>query len=151
MRQGQQQNRRGRGRSNNSNNSSNNTQNRIGQHHHNPLMRTYQSNGPDQKIHGTPAQIAEKYMSLARDALSSGDHVLAENYLQHAEHYNRIILSYREQQMQQNGGEAVNGTMPRHRPAAVGPSCSMAPQGERPHPIDKTNLTGLTVARPLSH
>ena len=110
MRQGQQ-NRRGRGRNNNNNN--NNHQNRKGQHHQNPLMRNYQSNGPDQKIHGNPAQIAEKYMSLARDALSSGDHVLAENYLQHAEHYNRIILTYREQQMQQNGGEAVAGTMPR--------------------------------------
>jgi hypothetical protein len=108
MRQGQQ-NRRGRGRNNNNNNNNNN--NRKGQHHHNPLMRTFQSNGPDQKIHGTPAQIAEKYMSLARDALSSGDPVLAENYLQHAEHYNRIILTYREQQMQQ--GEGMNGGMNR--------------------------------------
>ena len=109
MRQGQQ-NRRGRGRSNNNNNNNSSHQNRKGQHHHNPLMRTYQSNGPDQKIHGTPAQIAEKYMTLARDALSSGDPVLAENYLQHAEHYNRIILSYREQQVQQ-GGEAATGGM----------------------------------------
>ena len=108
MRQGQQ-NRRGRGRHNGG------QQGRKGQHHQNPLMRTYQSNGPDQKIHGTPAQIAEKYMALARDALSSGDPVLAENYLQHAEHYNRIILTYREQQMQQTGGEGMNG-MPRHRP-----------------------------------
>jgi hypothetical protein len=107
MRQGQQ-NRRGRGRGNQ-------PQSRKGQHHHNPLMRTYQSNGPDQKIHGTPAQIAEKYMSLARDALSSGDPVLAENYLQHAEHYNRIILTYREQQIQQNGGEGANSGLPRHR------------------------------------
>ncbi len=40
MRQGQQG-RRGRGRNNNQ---------RKGQHHHNPLMRTFQSNGPDQKI-----------------------------------------------------------------------------------------------------
>ena len=93
MRQGQQ-NRRGRGRIN-----TNTNVNRKGHNHHNPLMRTFQSNGPDQKIHGTPAQIAEKYMSLARDALSSSDHVLAENYLQHAEHYNRIILTYREQQV----------------------------------------------------
>lgn len=108
MRQGQQ-NRRGRGRSN-----QHNQPGRKGQHHHNPLMRTYQSNGPDQKIHGTPAQIAEKYMSLARDALSSGDPVLAENYLQHAEHYNRIILTYREQQMQQNGGDGMGG-LPRQR------------------------------------
>ena len=37
--------------------------------------------------------IAEKYASLARDSHSSGDSVAAENYLQHAEHYNRIILA----------------------------------------------------------
>jgi hypothetical protein len=45
------------------------------------------------KIRGTPAHIAEKYISLAREALSSGDPVLAENYLQHAEHYNRTIMA----------------------------------------------------------
>ena len=49
------------------------------------------------KIRGTPAHIAEKYIALARDAQSSGDPVLAENYLQHAEHYIRIIMAYREQ------------------------------------------------------
>jgi phage shock protein A len=54
------------------------------------------------KIRGTPAHIAEKYTSLARVACSSGDSVLAENYLQHAEHYNRNIIAYREQQMQQS-------------------------------------------------
>ena len=37
--------------------------------------------------------IAEKYASLARDSHSSGNSVAAENYLQHAEHYNRIILA----------------------------------------------------------
>jgi hypothetical protein len=99
MRQGQQ-NRRGRGR------------NRKG--HQNPLTRSFESNGPDVKIRGTPAHIAEKYMSLARDALSSGDPVLAENYLQHAEHYNRIIMAYREQQMQ-HSGETMNGGMSRPR------------------------------------
>ena len=50
-------------------------------------------NGPDVKIRGTAAHIAEKYMSLARDALASGDMVTAESYLQHAEHYNRIIMA----------------------------------------------------------
>lgn len=95
MRQGQQ-NRRGRGRSNNNNNSSNG--NRKSQ---NPLTRSFESSGPDIKIRGTPSHIAEKYVTLARDALSSGDPVLAESYLQHAEHYNRIILSFREQQLSQ--------------------------------------------------
>ncbi|MGE0627455.1 MAG: DUF4167 domain-containing protein [Hyphomicrobiaceae bacterium] len=120
MRQGQQ-NRRGRGR------------NRKGQHHHNPLMRTYQSNGPDQKIHGTPAQIAEKYISLARDALSSGDPVLAENYLQHAEHYNRIILTYREQQMQQ-GGDGMNGGPARLRPEGFDVGDDMDDEGDDAQP-----------------
>jgi hypothetical protein len=43
---------------------------------------------------------------MARDALSSGDPVLAENYLQHAEHYNRIIMAHREQQMSDDGRSA---------------------------------------------
>lgn len=91
MRQGQQS-RRGRGRGNNNNNS--NQGNRKSQ---NPLTRSFESNGPDMKIRGTPSHIAEKYMALARDAQSSGDPVLAENYLQHAEHYNRIIAAAQAQ------------------------------------------------------
>jgi hypothetical protein len=59
----------------------------------NPLNRNFESNGPDVKIRGNAAHIAEKYTSLARDAQSSGDHVMAENYLQHAEHYNRLIAA----------------------------------------------------------
>ena len=53
----------------------------------NPLTRSYESNGPDVKIRGTAHHIAEKYLQLARDAQSSGDPVMAESYLQHAEHY----------------------------------------------------------------
>ncbi|MFY1005123.1 DUF4167 domain-containing protein, partial [Escherichia coli] len=63
----------------------------------NPLTRTYDSSGPDVKIRGTAQHIAEKYAALARDAQSSGDRVMAENYLQHAEHYNRIIASAQAQ------------------------------------------------------
>jgi hypothetical protein len=104
MRQGQQ-NRRGRGRGNQ----------RKSQ---NPLTRSFESAGPDVKIRGTPAHIAEKYISLARDASISGDPVLAENYLQHAEHYNRIIFLAREQQISQ-GGEGVNGGEGRPRQFAA--------------------------------
>ncbi len=87
-----QQNRRMRGRNNNNNNNNNN--NRKGP---NPLTRNYESNGPDVKIRGSAQQIAEKYTTLARDATSSGDRVMAENYLQHAEHYNRIIAAAQAQ------------------------------------------------------
>jgi hypothetical protein len=96
MRQGQQ-NRRGRGRS---------------RKPQNPLARNYESNGPDVKIRGTASHVAEKYMSLARDALASGDMVTAESYLQHAEHYNRIIMAAQTQTTSQPGGQqgdAPNG------------------------------------------
>lgn len=92
MRPGQQ-NKRGRGRSG-SNNNNGGGGNRKGQ---NPLSRSYDSSGPDVKVRGTAQHVAEKYMNLARDAQSSGDRVMAENYLQHAEHYNRIILTAQAQ------------------------------------------------------
>ena len=102
-RQGQQ-NRRGRGRG--------------GRKPQNPLARSYESNGPDVKIRGTAAHIAEKYMSLARDHLASGDLVAAESYLQHAEHYNRIIMAAQTQFSGQPNaqGEGPNGGGPYRNP-----------------------------------
>jgi hypothetical protein len=85
------------GSSNNNNGGNNNNNNRRGP---NPLTRSYESNGPDVKVRGTAQNIAEKYLTLARDAQSSGDRVMAENYLQHAEHYNRIIAAALAQQQQ---------------------------------------------------
>jgi hypothetical protein len=57
----------------------------------NPANRSYESNGPEVKIRGNASQIYEKYLTLARDATSSGDRVRAENLYQHAEHYYRIV------------------------------------------------------------
>jgi hypothetical protein len=85
---------RGRNNGGGGNNNNNNNNNRRGP---NPLTRNYESNGPDVKIRGSAQQIAEKYATLARDAQSSGDRVMAENYLQHAEHYNRIIAAAQAQ------------------------------------------------------
>jgi hypothetical protein len=68
-----------------------------GSRDHNPLKRFYESNGPDVTVRGPAALVAEKYLQLARDAQSAGDLVAAEGYLQHAEHYNRLIAAAREQ------------------------------------------------------
>lgn len=57
-------------------------------------MQVFDSNGPDVRIRGTAHQICEKYMTLAKDAASCGDSILAESYLQHAEHYQRVINSW---------------------------------------------------------
>ena len=37
------------------------------------------------------AKLIEKYNNLAREALSSGDRILSENYFQHADHFTRIV------------------------------------------------------------
>ena len=37
------------------------------------------------------AKLVEKYNNLAREALSSGDKILSENYLQHADHFQRVL------------------------------------------------------------
>jgi hypothetical protein len=67
--------------------------------------RAFDSNGPDGvKVRGAAQHIYEKYQQLARDATSSGDRVLAENYLQHAEHYFRVL---RAMQPQRPVGEII--------------------------------------------
>ena len=70
----------------------------------NPLTRSFESNGPDVKIRGTAQHVAEKYLQLARDAQSSGDIIAAENLLQHAEHYFRLIAAAQNAQQQTSGG-----------------------------------------------
>lgn len=76
------------------------------------MSRNYESNGPDVKIRGNAAHIADKYSSLARDALSNGDTVMAENYLQHAEHYNRIIAAAQAQRAEENVASNGRGPQP---------------------------------------
>lgn len=58
--------------------------------------QVFDSNGPEVRIRGTAHQIVEKYAALAKDAASSGDHTLSENYKQHAEHYQRMICEWDE-------------------------------------------------------
>jgi hypothetical protein len=85
---------------NNNNNNNNNNKNRMRGRNRkgpNPLTRSFESNGGDVKIRGTALHIAEKYVQLARDAQSSGDRVAGENYLQHAEHYYRIVAAAQAQ------------------------------------------------------
>ena len=57
----------------------------------NVVNRVFDSSGPEGKVRGTPQQIIEKYNQLARDAQLSNDRVAAENFQQHAEHYQRML------------------------------------------------------------
>ena len=95
--------------------------------------RTFKSNGERQKFssnfsnnenfkrkapgrnnHNAP-KLIEKYNDLAREALSNGDKILSENYLQHADHFTRI-LNERENFRREKfiEGKSVNSTDNKH-------------------------------------
>ncbi len=48
------------------------------------------SAGPDGRQRGSVSQLSEKYISLASDAASSDDRILAESFLQFSDHYYRL-------------------------------------------------------------
>ena len=50
----------------------------------------FQRKAPGRNNHNAP-KLIEKYNNLAREALSSGDKILSENYFQHADHFMRIL------------------------------------------------------------
>lgn len=81
--------------------------------------RALDSNGPDVRIRGTANQIYDKYQALARDAASSGDRVKAENYLQHAEHYYRLIRAMQPDrpahELNDDDGDVVSDAQPSAR------------------------------------
>ncbi len=75
-----------------------------GQHrHNNNRPRRFNNNRPQHEGGNDAASISrtrrnatqsrEKYQMMARDAQASGDRVLAEYYLQHADHYHRVLIA----------------------------------------------------------
>tara|TARA_B100000674_G_scaffold431991_1_gene389535 strand:- start:77 stop:526 length:450 start_codon:yes stop_codon:yes gene_type:complete len=51
---------------------------------------SFKRKAPGRNNHNAP-KLIEKYNDLAREALSNGDKILSENYLQHADHFTRIL------------------------------------------------------------
>ena len=63
----------------------------------------FKRKAPGRNNHNAP-KLIEKYNDLAREALSNGDKILSENYLQHADHFTRI-LNEREKYKKERGLE----------------------------------------------
>jgi len=115
------------------------------------VNRVYESTGPEGKVRGTPQQIYDKYIMLARDAQTSGDRVTAENFLQHAEHYQRILIqamvAHQERREAMNGESSPGGT---ESQAAAGsseqPPVGPAPaRSAHPAPSDPQPVGGMTT------
>ena len=67
---------------------------------------------PGRNNHNAP-KLIEKYNDLAREASSSGDKILSENYLQHADHFTRILNdqeNYRKQKFEENKSIGAENT-----------------------------------------
>jgi hypothetical protein len=68
----------------------------------------FDSAGPDIRVRGNAYQVLEKYLQLARDAGTVGDRVAAENFLQHADHYYRVVAAQNEGQRPRIGGREIS-------------------------------------------
>ena len=66
----------------------------------------FKRKSPGRNNHNAP-KLIEKYNDLAREALSNGDKILSENYLQHADHFTRI-LNERESFRKEKFSESKN-------------------------------------------
>ena len=94
--------RRARGRNPGGRQQGNNRQRRP---HQNSANRIYESQGPDGRVKGTPAQLHERYSNASRD-VRGNDRILAESLLQYADHYYRLAAEFQDNQ-------AENRTPPR--------------------------------------
>ena len=134
-RQGQHNNKRGRGRNNRRPGGGGGSHNNNGGG--NSINRVYESNGPDVKVRGTAQTVAEKYMQLGRDAQSSGDNVMAESYFQFSEHYFRVMAAAQpvgqptqqlrrpeDEDFEEGGGDQAEGD-------AEGAQAAMTPEGSQ--------------------
>ena len=72
----------------------------------------FQRKLPGRNNHNAP-KLIEKYNDLAREALSNGDKILSENYLQHADHFTRILNereSYKRERLSDSNDSLVDET-----------------------------------------
>ena len=89
-------------RRNDRNFKSNGDRNKFGSNYSN--NENFKRKAPGRNNHNAP-KLIEKYNDLAREASSSGDKILSENYLQHADHFTRVLNeqeNYRKQKFAEN-------------------------------------------------
>lgn len=113
------------GRNQKSNNGRHHHGGRNKQHHHR------RSGGGGSSINiGSAKAARDKYNEKAKEAYANGDRILAENYFQHADHYNRLVMEaqqYRDE-MEQTHDQSSYGDDTDHDTAeASSPSFDSAP------------------------
>jgi len=85
------------------------------------------------RVRGSLSTVLEKYKNLAKDAMSSGDYIGAENYLQHAEHFARIINIKNERN--------INGNSSDNKKQLESKNSETDDSSEQDQPIDKESAS----------
>ncbi len=97
--------------------------------------QNFDNGGQEARVRGNTYQVLEKYLALARDAHSVGDRIAAENYLQHAEHYYRVINASGDQggrNRPPQGQDANGADQPTHQRNGDGSGDANSAPGEKP-------------------
>ena len=82
----------------------------------------------------SPEKLLEKYSTLAKEAMSSGDKTLSENYLQHADHFMRVIEDRNKNQSQHKPSII-------HKPAGDDKHLSQNTDINQDHVVDNNHVT----------
>ncbi len=100
------------------------------QHGGTPRHNNSDSSGPEGRVRGNAHQVYEKYIGLARDALSAGDRVAAESYYQYAEHYYRVLNARTDPRP--NGEDEPGRQSDNHQAQAPQTQATQAPATQAP-------------------
>lgn len=117
--------------------------------HGSPRSQTFDSHGPDVRIRGNAPQVYEKYLTLARDATSSGDRIIAESYYQFAEHYFRIMNDSTDPQRLNPEAPRVNREQPHHTPREQPQVETPREQPQVEWPADQVANSGAPSEKPV--
>ena len=82
-------------------------------------LRTFETKGVNTpKTRGAVSKALEKYISLAQDAFSNGDRIVAESYYQFAEHYQRVL----NENFEDHKSQKINPRFPENNEIDAKPS-----------------------------
>ena len=100
----------------------------------------FKRKSPGRNNHNAP-KLIEKYNDLAREALSNGDKILSENYLQHADHFTRILNereSYKKERLSDINDSLVDETAENSENSSKGESLKNLKDGSEIKKIAKS-------------
>lgn len=111
-----------------------------GKRHQPSRNQAHDSSGPDGKVRGSAQQVYDKYLSLARDATSAGEHIAAEGYYQFAEHYYRVAnadgANNQTQNRAQQGQQASDNQSQNDQPEGNVRSANTAKPEDTAQPVN---------------